>query len=130
MTIDLWPMVERSFGNPKMMQNPRNSARMKTELAVKACRKPMPRATRSLTSHAGLGIVNGRFRGRQVELYQLPPHFFHRNPFCLMGLRMVLVGRLIEPRTSAPAKLLRAQSRDIDEKKPIRDRRSRLDRFV
>ena len=47
MTIDLWPRVERSFGNPKMMQNPRNSARMNTELALNACRKPTPRLTRS-----------------------------------------------------------------------------------
>ena len=35
-TIDLWPMVERSFGKPKTMQNPRNSARMNTELALNA----------------------------------------------------------------------------------------------
>ena len=39
MTIDLCPRVERSFGNPKMMQKPRNSARMNTELAPNAVPK-------------------------------------------------------------------------------------------
>jgi len=74
--------------------------------------------------------MDGRLRGRQVELHQLLPHFLHRNPFSLMGLRMMFVSSLIEPRASAPSELLRAESRDVDEKKAIRDRRSRLDGFV
>jgi len=47
-----------------------------------------------------------------------------------MGLRLVLVDRLIEPRACTPAELLRAESRDVDEKKAIRNRGSRLDGFV
>ena len=74
--------------------------------------------------------MDGRFRGGQVELHQLLPHFLHRNPFCLMGLWMMFVDRLIEPRARAPAELLRTESRDIHEKKAIRDRRCRLDRFI
>jgi len=74
--------------------------------------------------------MDGRFCGGQIELHQLLPHFLHRNPFCLMGLRLVLVDRPIEPRTCTPAELLRAESRDVDEKKAIRDRGSRLDGFV
>ena len=74
--------------------------------------------------------MDGRFCGGQIELHQLLPHFLHRNPFCLMGLRLVLVDRLIEPRACTPAELLRAESRDVDEKKAIRDRGSRLDGFV
>ena len=74
--------------------------------------------------------MDGRFCGGQIELHQLLPHFLHRNPFCFMGLWMMFVDRLIEPRARATTKLLRAESRDIDEKKAIRDRRSRLDGFV
>ena len=73
--------------------------------------------------------MNRLLGSRQVELHQLLPHFFHRNPFCLMGLRMAFVWRLVEARAGAAAKLLCAESRDIDEKKPVRDGRSRLGWF-
>ena len=74
--------------------------------------------------------MDGRFCGGQIELHQLLPHFLHRNPFCLMRLWVMFVDRLIEPRTRAASELLRAESRDIDEQKAIRDRRGRLDGFI
>ena len=58
--------------------------------------------------------MDGRFCGGQIELHQLLPHFLHRNPFCLMGLRLVLVDRPIEPRTCTPAQLLGPQGGNID----------------
>ena len=48
----------------------------------------------------------------------------------LCGCGWLSCGRLVEARAGAPAKLLRAESRDIDEKKPVRDGRSRLDWFL
>lgn len=62
-------------------------------------------------------------------MHELLPHFFHRNAFCFMGLRVILVRGQgpIQARASAPAKLLRAESRDIDEKKPVRNKRCWLD---
>jgi len=46
-----------------------------------------------------------------------------------MGLWVTLVRRLVEARPRAAAKLLGTQSRDVYEKKPVRDRRSRLGGF-
>ena len=43
---------------------------------------------------------------------------------------MMFVDSLIEPRARASAQLLRTESRDVHEKKAIRDRRSWLDWFV
>ena len=74
--------------------------------------------------------MDGRLGSGQVELDKLLPHFFHRHPFRLVRLWMTFVMSALEARTGAPSKLFCAESRDIDEKKPVRHRRSRLYRFI
>ena len=123
-------MVERSFGNPKMMQKPRNSARMNTELAPNACRKPTPRSTRSVEvtrPSRDCEPAASRREGRTAPAAAAPLPSQPVLPYGVAGGSRV---RLIEARTGAAAKLLGAESRDIDEKKPVRDGRSRLDGFL
>ena len=117
MTIDLRPRVERSFGNPRMMQKPRNSARTNTVLEPRPISAPTTSSTsvRPTSSDAGLRIVNRRLGGRQIELHEPAAHLFHGNPFGLLRLRMAVVGGLVEARARAAAKLLGAQRGDIDE---------------
>lgn len=74
--------------------------------------------------------MDGRLGSGEIELDKLPPHFFHRYPFCFVRLWMIFVMSAVEARPRAPSKLFCAQSRDIDEKKPVRHRRSRLYWFI
>ena len=117
-----------------MMQKPRNSARMNTELEPNAASRIVPtiqieRTFLRLTSRSR-DCASGVLAGRQVELHQLAAHLFHRHPFGLLGLRVAVVRCLVEARTRAPAELLGPEGGDIDEKKTIRDGRRRLDGFL
>lgn len=71
--------------------------------------------------------MNGLLCGRQIELHQLLAHFFHRHAFGFVRLRMWC--GLVEPRPGAAPELLGSERRDIHKKKPVRDGRSRLQRF-
>ena len=70
--------------------------------------------------------MNGPLCGRKVEVHQTAPHLFHRNPFGLVGLRMGIVDRVLEPGPGTASKLLGAKSGYIYEKKAVRDQRGRL----
>ena len=62
-------------------------------------------------------------------MHQSAPDLFHRNPFGLVGLRMGIVRRVLEPGPCTASKLLGAKSGYIYKKKAIRDLRGRLDGF-
>jgi hypothetical protein len=72
--------------------------------------------------------VDGLFRRWKIELHELTPDFFHRDPLSFVRLRVTLVCGLVQTRPRAPSELLGSERGDIDEQKPVRHGRSRLSR--